>query len=220
MPWLPPKYRPFAAEFAGTFCLVFCGTGAVIVNQQTQGQIGHAGVSAVFGLIVMAMIYSFGETSGAHMNPAVTIGFTIAGLFNKNRVLSYISAQIAGALVASAFLKLLFPASLTLGGTIPSGSVWQSFVLEIVLTFILMLVVLKTSQGSKETGVMAGIAIGATVLVEALFAGPISGASMNPVRSLAPAIISGQLSTLWIYLIAPVIGAGLASLLLAHFNKE
>lgn len=205
------NYKRYTAEFTGTFCLVFCGTSAIIVNQQTHGQIGHAGVSAVFGLIVMAMIYTFGDTSGAHLNPAVTLGFTLSGLFPKKLVMPYILAQIAGAFLASGVLKLLFPASAGLGCTIPSGSVWQSFVLEIILSFMLMLVILKTSQGAKETGMLAGIAIGATVLLEALFAGPISGASMNPARSLAPAILSGNTSALWIYLIAPAIGMGLAS---------
>jgi aquaporin Z len=206
------NYKRYIAEFAGTFCLVFCGTGAVIVNHQTQGLIGHAGVSAVFGLIVIAMIYSFGSESGAHINPAVTIGFTLAGLFPPKLVMPYILVQVAGAIVASGALKLLFPADAGLGGTIPSGSMLQSFVLEVILTFILMLVILKTSQGAKETGILAGLAIGATVMLEALFAGPISGASMNPARSIGPALVSGQLSALWIYLVAPVLGAGLASL--------
>ncbi|MES2279742.1 MAG: aquaporin [Bacteroidota bacterium] len=207
------NYKRYIAEFTGTFCLVFCGTGAVIVNHQSHGMIGHAGVSAAFGLIVIAMIYSFGSESGAHINPAVTIGFTIAGLFPKKLVLPYLLIQIAGAVTASAILKLLFPADITLGGTIPSGSMLQSFVLEAILTFILMLVILKTSQGAKETGTLAGLAIGATVMLEALFGGPISGASMNPARSIAPALVSGQISALWIYLIAPVLGAGLASIL-------
>jgi aquaporin NIP len=121
------NYKRYAAEFTGTFCLIFCGTGAVIVDQQTHGQIGHAGVSAVFGLIVIAMIYSLGETSGAHINPAVTIGFTLAGLFNKTQVLPYLIAQLMGAVLASCMLRLLFPTDIFLGSTLPSGSVWQSF---------------------------------------------------------------------------------------------
>lgn len=210
------NYRPYIAEFTGTFCLVFCGAGAVVVNQQTHGIIGHAGVSAVFGLIVIAMIYSFGSESGAHINPAVTVGFLVAGLFPRKRVLPYILAQVAGAVIACAVLKLLFPGNEYMGGTIPSGSVFQSFVLEVILSFILMLVILKTSQGAKETGTLAGLAIGATVMLEALFGGPISGASMNPARSIGPALVSGHLSVLWLYTIAPVLGATTASLLFGN----
>lgn len=207
------NYKPYITELTGTFCLVFCGAGAVVVNQQTHGAIGHAGVSAVFGLIVIAMIYSFGSESRAHINPAVTIGFFIANLFPKALVLPYMMAQIAGAILACAVLKLLFPASEYLGGTVPSGSILQSFVLEVILSFILMLVILKTSQGAKETGTLAGLAIGATVMLEALFGGPISGASMNPARSIGPALVSGHVSALWIYLIAPVLGAATAGIL-------
>jgi aquaporin Z len=157
------------------------------------------------------MIYSFGNSSGAHFNPAVTIGFWAAKLFPKKEVLSYIISQILGAFLATTILKFLFPENINLGATIPTGSVLQSFVLEIILTFILVLVILSTSQGSKEVGVMAGIAIGSTVLLEAMFAGPISGASMNPARSLSPAMLSGNIQTLWIYILAPVIGALLSS---------
>ncbi len=204
--------KKYFAELIGTFALVFCGTGAIIIDQQTNGQVGHIGVASTFGLIVTAMIYAFGDKSGAHFNPAVTIAFSLANLFPKKQILPYIVSQIIGAFIASAILKLLFPANLNLGATIPAGSNFQSFVLEIVLTFILMLTILFTSQGSKETGTMAGLAIGGVVLLEAMFAGPICGASMNPVRSLSPAIVSGNISTLWIYLTAPVLGAALATL--------
>lgn len=203
--------KKYIAEFIGTFALVFCGTGAIIIDQQTNGQVGHIGVSITFGLIVTAMIYTFGDKSGAHFNPAVTIAFSLANLFPKKQILPYIVSQIIGAFIASSILKLLFPTNLNLGATIPTGSNLQSFVLEIVLTFILMLTILFTSQGSKETGTMAGLAIGGVVLLEAMFAGPICGASMNPVRSLSPAIVSGNISTLWIYLTAPVLGAALAT---------
>lgn len=209
----------YIAEGIGTFCLVFCGTGAVIVNQQTHGLLGQSGVSAAFGLIVIAMIYAFGKTSGAHINPAVSIGFAIAGLFPKKQLMPYILAQCAGAIIASAILKLLFPANVELGGTIPSGSIWQSFILEIILTFILMLVILKTATGSKESSTIAGIAIGAVVFVEALFAGPISGASMNPARSIGPAIISGHLSTLWVYLTSPILGSAVVSVIVRKESK-
>ncbi len=203
--------KKYLAELTGTFALIFCGTGAIIIDQQTNGQVGHIGVAITFGLTVTAMIYAFGDKSGAHFNPAVTIAFSLANLFPKNQILPYIISQIVGALIASAILKLLFPTNINLGATIPTGSNLQSFVLEIVLTFILMLTILFTSQGSKETGTMAGLAIGGVVLLEAMFAGPICGASMNPVRSLSPAIVSGNVATLWIYLTAPVLGATLAT---------
>ena len=203
--------KKYLAELIGTFALVFCGTGAIIIDQQTNGGVGHIGVAITFGLIVTAMIYTFGEKSGAHLNPAVTIAFSFAMLFPKKQIIPYIASQIIGALIASVLLKLLFPSNLNLGATIPAGSHLQSFILEIVLTFILMLTILFTSQGSKETGTMAGLAIGGVVLLEAMFAGPISGASMNPVRSLSPAIVSGNVATLWIYLIAPVVGAALGT---------
>lgn len=204
--------KKYIAELIGTFALIFCGTGAVIIDEQTNGQVGHIGIAITFGLIVTALIYAFGDKSGAHFNPAVTIAFSLANLFPAKEILPYIISQIVGAFIASLLLKLLFPANLDLGATIPAGPVLQSFVLEIVLTFILMLVILFTSQGSKETGTMAGLAIGGVVLLEAMFAGPISGASMNPVRSLSPAIVSGNIATLWIYLAAPVLGAALATL--------
>jgi aquaporin Z len=204
--------KKYIAELIGTFALIFCGTGAIIIDQQTNGQVGHIGVAITFGLIVTAMIYAFGDKSGAHFNPAVTIAFSLANLFPKKQILPYIVSQIIGAFIASAILKLLFPTNLILGATIPAGSNLQSFVLEIVLTFILMLTILFTSQGSKETGPMAGLAIGGVVLLEAMFAGPICGASMNPVRSLSPAIVSGNVATLWIYLTAPVLGAVIATL--------
>lgn len=203
--------KKYLAELIGTFALVFCGTGAIIVDQQTNGAVGHIGVAITFGLIVTAMIYTFGDKSGAHINPAVTIAFSLAKLFPKKQIIPYITSQIIGAFIASVLLKLLFPSNLNLGATIPAGSDLQSFILEIVLTFILMLTILFTSQGSKETGTMAGLAIGGVVLLEAMFAGPISGASMNPVRSLTPAIVSGNVATLWIYLTAPVVGASLAT---------
>ncbi|MHB8259891.1 MAG: MIP/aquaporin family protein [Bacteroidia bacterium] len=204
--------KKYIAEFVGTFALVFCGTGAVIINQQTGGQVSNVGIAITFGLIITAMIYTFGETSGAHFNPAVTLGFYTAGLFNAKEIFPYIASQVVGAIAASGLLKLLFPENLTLGTTLPSGSPMQSFILECVLGFLLMLVILFTSQGSKEIGVMAGIAIGSTILLEAMFAGPISGASMNPARSLAPAIVSGNLTSLWVYLTAPIVGAMVATL--------
>ena len=201
------------AEFTGTFALVFCGTGAMVINEVTGGAVTHVGIAITFGLIVLAMIYAFGEISGAHLNPAVTIGFWAAGRLRPQVVLPYIAAQTAGALTGSGLLKLLFPTSKNLGATLPAGPDWQSFGLEVVLTFFMMLVILQVSAGAKEKGITAGIAVGAVVLLEAMFAGPISGASMNPVRSLAPALLSGHLHALWVYLTAPLAGALLAVLL-------
>ena len=197
----------YIAELIGTFALVFCGTGAIVIDEITGGTIGHIGVAFTFGFVVIAMIYSIGEISGAHINPAVTIAFWVAGVFPRKDVLPYIAAQVAGAMVASGVLKLLFPGTLTMGETLPSGLARQSFILEIILTFLLMFVIINVATGARETGIMAGLAIGITVLLEALFAGPISGASMNPARSLSPALINLNFSHLWIYLTAPVIGA-------------
>lgn len=166
------------------------------------------------------MIYTFGEKSGAHFNPAVTLAFSVVKRFQANQILPYIISQVAGALSASIILKILFPENQNLGATIPVGSDLQSFILEFILTYFLMLVIINVSQGSKETGVLAGIAIGATVLLEAMFAGPICGASMNPVRSLAPALVSGNMQSLWIYLIAPIIGAIAAVLTWKMMNDK
>ena len=214
------QFKKYAAEFLGTFAIVFCGTGAIIIDEQTHGAVTHIGVAITFGLIVMAMIYTFGEKSGAHFNPAVTLAFSVVKRFQANQILPYIISQVAGALSASIILKFLFPENQNLGATIPVGSDLQSFVLEFILTYFLMLVIINVSQGSKETGVLAGIAIGATVLLEAMFAGPICGASMNPVRSLAPALVSGNLQSLWIYLIAPVTGAIAAVLTWSMMNDK
>jgi aquaporin NIP len=198
------------AEFLGTFILVFAGTGAIVINQTTGGVIGHAGIALVFGLVVLAMIYTFGDVSGAHLNPAVTIGFAVAGRFPLKEIPGYITSQLGGAFAASGLLKILFPANATLGATLPADTVTQSFILEIILTAILMLVILSVSTGAKEKGVTAGIAIGAMIALEAMFAGPICGASMNPARSLAPAIISGNLQHLWLYPAATILGAIIA----------
>jgi len=202
--------KKYLAEFIGTFALVFCGTGAVTINEITNGAVTNIGIAISFGLIVMAMIYSIGDISGAHMNPAVTIGFAINKSFKWKEVIPYIISQAAGAFAASYLLKFLFPASVFLGSTLPLGESSQSFILETVLTFFLMFVILQVATGSKEQGMFAGLAIGSVVLLEAMFAGPVSGASMNPIRSLAPAIASNHLEHLWIYLTAPIAGATIA----------
>ncbi len=199
--------KKYAAEFTGTFILVFCGTGAVVIDQQTHGAVTHVGVSMTFGLVVMSLIYALGDISGAHLNPAVTIAFTVAKRFSLKQVVPYIASQITGALAASATLKMLFPGNMFLGATMPAGSEMQSFILELLLTFFLMLVIINVATGSKEQGMFAGLAIGNVVLLEAMFAGPVSGASMNPARSIGPALISLHPEHLWIYLTAPVAGA-------------
>lgn len=201
------------AECFGTFALVFAGTGAVIVNAASGGQVTHVGVALTFGLVVLAMIYAVGDVSGAHLNPAVTLGFVLAGRFPARAAIPYVLAQFAGALLASGLLRLTFPEDPTLGATLPAGSVVQSFVFEVVLTLILMFVILSVATGAKERGLLAGVAIGAVVALEALFAGPVSGASMNPARSLAPAMVSGTFDHLWLYLTAPPLGAALAVVL-------
>lgn len=202
--------KKFAAEAIGTFALVFAGTGAIVINHASNGAVTHVGIALTFGLVVLAMIYTLGEVSGAHLNPAVTLGFCAAGRMPWSEALPYLASQCAGAFAASGLLRFLFPKDTTLGATLPAGAATQSFILEVVLTAILMFVILNVSTGAKEKGITAGIAVGAVIALEALFAGPICGASMNPARSLAPAVVSGHLEHLWIYLLAPVLGAQLA----------
>lgn len=203
--------RKFLSEVLGTFGLVFTGCGAVVVNDLTGGAVGHLGICTVFGLVVMAMVYSFGDVSGAHINPAVTIAFWLSGRFPLKEVAPYIAAQCIGAVAACALLWYLFPNEGTfLGATLVSGAIMQSFVLEVAITFLLMLIIIMVATGSKEVGTLAGIAIGAAVALLALVGGPISGASMNPARSLGPALVSGNFADFWVYAVAPVIGAALA----------
>lgn len=214
--------RKYLAECIGTFVLVFCGTGAIIVNQQTQGMITHPGVAVTFGLVVASLIFALGDLSGAHLNPAVTLAFTFFKKFPLKMLVPYFASQVLGALLASASLLMLFPDNTLLGATIPAGSPMQSFALESVLTAILVLVIFNVSTGEKEKGSTAAIAIGGVVALEAMFAGPISGASMNPARSLAPALVSGHTEGLWIYLTAPILGALIAGFLhlLMHPKKS
>src|SRR6185369_15486073 len=204
--------KKLVAETLGTFGLVFAGTGAIIINDVTNGTITHVGIALTFGLIVLAMIYAFGDISGAHLNPAVTIGFWFARRLESPMVLPYIVSQAVGAFAASGLLRLLFQSHVTLGATLPAGSPWQSLVLEFVLTFFLMLVILNVSTGAQEKGITAGIAVGAVIALEAMFAGPICGASMNPIRSIAPGVVSGHVNHLWLYILGPIAGALVAVL--------
>jgi aquaporin NIP len=193
--------KKFLAEFVGTFAIVFCGTGAIIINEISGGVITHAGIAVTFGLIVMAMIYTFPY---AQFNPAVSIAlavFKMQHLFSASKHIAY---QLAGALTASFLLLLLFPSSESLGATLPSGSDLQSFILEIILMFLLMFTALKCGEHHPQ---LVGVVVGSVVLLEAMFAGPISGASMNPARSIGPAVVSAHLESLWVYIAAPIIGA-------------
>lgn len=212
--------RKAVSETIGTFALVFCGTGAIVIDKVTGGAVSHAGVAITFGLIVMAMIYGLGEISGAHLNPAVSIAFTLARRLPVKDLAPYIASQITGAFLASFALKLMFPTDELLGTTLPAGAAGQSFVLELLLSFFLMLVIIQVATGPKEQGLFAGIAIGSVILLEAMFAGPICGASMNPARSLAPAIVSGHTKSLWVYLSAPIAGAALAIPIWKYLNVK
>lgn len=200
----------FIAEAIGTFSLLLMGCGAIVVDQQFGG-IGHLGVALAFGLVVMAMIYTVGNISGAHLNPAVSLGFWAAGRLAPSALPGYLLAQTTGALVAVGLLRALFPDAESLGQTVPTVSAPGAFGVELVMSFILMFVILNVATGHKETGIMAGVAVGGTIMLEALVAGPLTGASMNPARSLAPALWSGDLGGLWIYLTAPIAGALLAA---------
>lgn len=201
------ELRKLVSEALGTFALVFAGTGAIVINEVTNGTITHVGIALTFGLIVLAMIYALGDVSGCHLNPAVSLAFSVVRRFEKRLIVPYIISQCLGALLASVTLRMLFPSCALLGSTQPAGPELQSLVLEFVLAFLLMFVIIGVSTGSKEKGALAGIAIGGMISLEAMFAGPICGASMNPARSLAPAIVSGHLEHVWIYVIAPIAGA-------------
>jgi aquaporin Z len=199
--------KQLMGEALGTFALVFAGTGAIISNDMSGGSVSHVGIAITFGLIILALIYALGDVSGAHFNPAVTLAFWAARRLDAKCVLPYILSQCAGGILASVLLRLLFPQHKTLGATLPAGSSMQSFIFEVVLTMLLMFIILNVSTGAKEKGITAGIVIGAVIGLEAMFAGPISGASMNPARSLAPALVAGNPGSLWIYLLAPTVGA-------------
>ena len=213
--------RDAVAEALGTFILVFLGTGSVMVNQMSQGAISHLGISLVFGAIVTALIYTLGHISGAHFNPAVTLAFWLSGFFPGKRVVVYILAQCTGAVAASMVLRSAFGVVANLGATLPLKDNWlQSFLLETVLTFILMFVIFGSGLDRRAPIGFAGIAIGLTVAVEAAVMGPITGASMNPARSLAPALVGGLWQHHWVYWVAPILGAQLAGLVYRWLSND
>lgn len=202
--------RACAAELIGTFALVFAGAGAVMVDAKT-GALGHVGVAITFGLAIMVMIYAVGHVSGAHFNPAVSFTFALTRHVPWARVVLYWTAQLAGALLAAALLRASLGNLAHVGATLPAGSDAQSFVWETVLTALLMFVIMAVATDTRAVGEAAAIAIGGTVGLDAMFGGPISGASMNPARSVGPAVVSGDLHALWIYLLAPIAGAAIGA---------
>jgi MIP family channel proteins len=211
--------RALVAEAIGTFALVFAGCGAIVVDAKT-GALGHLGVAFSFGLVIMAMIYAVGHISGAHFNPAVTLAFALTRHFPWTRTVTYWGAQLAGALLAAALLRASLADHAHDGATLPSGSQGQAFLWELVLTFFLMLVIMAVATDSRAVGEAAAIAIGGTVGLDALFGGPITGASMNPARSIGPAVVSGEFHALWLYILAPAVGAALAGLTYQFLRGE
>ncbi|KAL3676758.1 hypothetical protein R1sor_026706 [Riccia sorocarpa] len=202
-------FRKIVAEMVSTFCLVFTGCGAAVVNSgsTTHGVISQLGIAMAFGVVVTVMVYSVGHISGAHMNPAVTIAFATVRHFPWGEVPIYIGAQCTASIIAGYTLRLIFGNVGHLGSTVPAGSAWQSFGLEIIITFILMFVIAAVATDTRAVGELAGIAVGSTVGLNALFAGPISGASMNPARSIGPAIASNTYTSFWVYVVGPILGA-------------
>ena len=207
----PALARALVAEAIGTFALVFAGCGAIMVDEKTH-QLGHIGVAITFGLVIMFGIYAVGHISGAHFNPGVTFAFALSRHFPWTRALAYWGAQLAGALTAAALLRASLGNLADVGATLPSGSQGQAFLWELVLTFFLMFVIMAVATDTRAVGEAAAIAIGGTVGLDAMFGGPISGASMNPARSIGPAVVSGNLHALWLYIVAPIVGASLAAL--------
>jgi aquaporin NIP len=208
---VPPTIRSLAAELIGTFALVFAGAGAVMVDAKTHA-LGHVGVAFTFGLVIMAMVYAVGHMSGAHFNGAVTFAFALSRHFPWSRAVAYWCAQLLGALAAAALLRGSLGNVAHVGATLPSGSQGQSFLWELVLSFFLMFVIMAVATDTRAVGEAAAIAIGGTIGLDAMFGGPISGASMNPMRSAGPAVVSGDLHALWLYIVAPIVGTSLGAL--------
>ena len=214
-----PLARALAAEAIGTFALVFAGAGAVMVDAKTHA-LGHVGVAITFGLVIMVMIYAVGHVSGAHFNAAVTFAFALTRHFPWRRAVGYWLAQLLGAVAAAALLRSSLGNIAHVGATLPSGSEAQSFLWELVLSAFLMFVVLAVATDTRAVGEAAAIAIGGTIALDAMFGGPISGASMNPMRSLGPALVSGDLHAIWLYILAPVAGASIGGLAYQFIREE
>lgn len=204
--------RRAGAELLGTYGLVTAGCGAIMVNDQT-GALGHMGIALTFGFVIVVMIASIGHISGAHFNPAVTLAFALTRHFPRREVLFYIGGQMLGAVLGAITLRLLIGDNAALGATVPAGSVMQSFGLEILLTAVLMFVIISVATDTRAVGTPAALAIGFTVALDALWGGPISGASMNPARSFGPALIAGVWGDQWVYWLAPIIGAAIGAVL-------
>jgi MIP family channel proteins len=211
--------RALVAELIGTFALVFAGAGAIMVDDKTHA-LGHVGVAITFGLVIMVMIYAVGHVSGAHFNPAVSFAFALTRHFSWTKLLGYWVAQGAGALIAAAILRGSLGNRAHIGATLPAGSQGQAFLWEAILTFFLMFVILSVATDTRAVGEAAAIAIGGTVGLDAMFGGPITGASMNPARSLGPALISGDLHALWVYLLAPLVGAAIGGFAYQFVRRE
>lgn len=211
--------RALFAEAIGTFALVFAGAGAIMVDSKTQA-LGHLGVALTFGLVIMVMIYAVGHVSGAHFNPAVTVAFALTRHFPWSRAALYVVVQIGAAVSAAALLRGSLGDIAGIGGTTPAGSQAQSFLWELVLSFFLMFVIMAVATDTRAVGEAAAIAIGGTVGLDALFGGPVSGASMNPARSIGPALVGGELGSLWLYIAAPVVGAALGAVVYQAIRDE
>ncbi len=209
----PDLLRRAAAEGIGVFALVFAGCGAIVAEAEDPGSLGTVGIALVFGLVVMAMVYATGHLSGAHLNPAVTLAFVLTRHFPRGEALAYVACQVGGALLAASLLAAVWPGQpAALGATLPSVGIGSAFAYEVVLTAFLMFVIMAVATDTRAVGAAAAIAIGGTVGLDALFGGPVTGASMNPARSLGPALVSGELGDLWLYLVAPPLGAALGAL--------
>jgi aquaporin NIP len=209
----PNLTRRAAAEAIGAFALVFAGCGAIVTEAQHPGALGTVGIALVFGLVIMAMVYATGHLSGAHLNPAVTLAFTLTRHLPAREAVSYIGAQLLGALAAATLLLAIWPSEpAALGTTLPTVGAGSAFAYEAILTAFLMFTIMAVATDTRAVGAGAAIAIGGVIGLDALFGGPVTGASMNPARSLAPALVSGNLHDLWIYVAAPVVGAAVGAL--------
>jgi aquaporin NIP len=208
----PDLGRRAAAEALAAFALVFAGCGAIVADAQYDAALGAVGVSLVFGLIIMVMVYATGHLSGAHINPAVTVAFTISRHFPARDAAAYVTAQLIGAGAGALVLLAVWPEQPgELGATVPSVGAGSAFVYELLLTAFLMFVIMAVATDTRAVGAAAAIAIGGTVGLDALFGGPVTGASMNPARSFGPALAAGEWSDFWLYVLGPLAGAALGA---------